>query len=182
MLLTALALGAAAPLRLPPIDECAKDHSFVQFRSELRNAVEHRDTEGLQRAGFDSHFRPGASFWNELGKRLRLGCVMRHDYAMVPSIDYQLIDRNLDEYTTLVARPGALLRSRPSKRARIVARLNWHVLLEPEDAGGDWTSVRLTDGRKGYLHSGQSYGAMGYRFRFEKREGHWALFSAGSGD
>ena len=46
--LVLLALVAAAgPDRMPPIDQCKADTSFVKFRSELRQTVARRDAERL---------------------------------------------------------------------------------------------------------------------------------------
>src|SRR5258706_126988 len=80
--------------RLPPVDRCAPDPSFVAFRSQLRAAVARRDGVWLLsiaapdieysfgdtpgRAGFARVWglnRPATSrIWRELGEVLRLGC------------------------------------------------------------------------------------------------------------
>ena len=209
MLLTALALGAAAPLRLSPIDECNADPTFVQFRRELRQIIRRRDRSAMlrilpDRLGYGLPGQAGtrdsfvtawggkdfrASFWTRLGDILSRGCVIRDGRASLPSLPEQLgrlnrrDPRRFDSYTTGIARPGTILRARPSNRSAIIARLNWHILLGPEDTGDDnWIAVRLTNGRKGYVTPAAYHGAIGDRIQFEKRDGSWIMTGWVSGD
>ena len=193
MLLAALALGAAAPLSLPPIDTCARDRSFVQFRIKLRRIIERRDSpamvqiisngvayglpgQGVGRDGFlgQSKGKPlSAKFWRDLRNKLQLGCVLRDGRAILPSFEHQLPD-NIDSLTSTLAIPGAVVRSRPSNRAPVIARSNWLVLTYLEDTRPGWIGAELTNGRKVYLREGMT-AATGSRLWFEKRGGRWIM-------
>jgi hypothetical protein len=191
-LLAALALASAAPLSLPPIDTCAKDRSFVEFRTNLRRIIERRDSPAMvqiisdgivyglpgQNAGRDGFLagskgkQLSASFWNRLRDKLKLGCVLRDGRAMSPSFEYQL--EGFDTLTSTLARPGAVVRSRPDNRAPIVARSNWLVLTELEDTKPGWIGAELTNGRKVYIKEGMT-AATGERVWFKKLDGRWVL-------
>jgi hypothetical protein len=132
------------------------------------------DREGFIGKDFDP------KFWTDLEDILSRRCTLRDGRAGSPSLDYQL--GGLDSLTTLVARPGAVLRSRPNGRARIIGRLNWHVLLDPEvTRHDDWIKVRLTDGRRGYILMGMGTGS-GERVSFQKVDGVWKLRAWVNGD
>jgi hypothetical protein len=200
MLLTALALGAAAPLRLPPVDECAKDPSFVEFRTSLRQIIERRDRSsliailagdfwsgrpavGADRDRFVANWtakQDGAWSWNELRTILDLGCVLYGGRAHSPSFAYQLPDR-YESFTSTLARPGAVVRSRPNDRSRVVAKSSWLLLTELEQADGDWIGVQLSNGRKGYIKQDMMAGT-GVTLSFEKRDGRWVMTGWTSGD
>ena len=91
---------------------------------------------------------------------------------MSPSFEYQL--EGFDTLTSTLARPGTVVRSKPSSRAPIVARSNWLVLTELEDTKPGWIGAQLTDGRKVYLKEGMT-APTGERIWFEKRDGRWVL-------
>lgn len=203
MLLVALAVGAAAPLTLPPIDRCSKDASFVQFRRELRETINRRDFDGLVRiVANDFHYgrpfmgvgrdrflgswagkQPGDPSWSELSSILNLGCVMRDGRAWSPSFDDQLNDQNkgYESLTSTLALPGAVVRSGPSDRARIIARSNWLVLTDLEESKPGWIGVQLTNGRKGFVKEAMM-AATGVTVSFEKRDGRWVMTGWTSGD
>jgi len=199
MLLTALALAAAAPLQLPPIDTCAKDRSFVEFRTNLRRIIRRRDSPAMMRVVADDIYygRPdmghgrdrfvaswagkqlGDPSWRELRAILDLGCVLRGGRAFSPSFGYQL--KEFESLTSTLAVPGAVVRSRPSKRAPIIARSNWLVLTELEEADGDWIGVQLTNGRRGFIEEAMT-AVTGITVSFEKRDGRWVMTGWTSGD
>jgi hypothetical protein len=199
MLLVALA-AAAAPLTLPPIDECAKDPSFVQFRTELRTTIKRRDKAalmqiladdfwsgrgeiGVRRDRFVAGWAGKEDDWNELGAILDLGCVMRGERAWSPSFDHQLYDqrKGYESLTSTIALPGAVVRSRPKDRAPIIARSNWLVLTELEESKPGWIGVTLTDGRKGFVKEAMM-AATGMTLSFGKSNGRWVMTGMTSGD
>ena len=194
-------LIASSAARLPPIDECRSDRSFVEYRNELRRTVERRDTKALLsvvaddvHASLGGHVgkkdfielwglkRPGTSkVWKELGEALRLGCSMRNGVATVPSMEDQIGDR--DAFETRIALPGAVLRAQPNEKSRAIARLNWHVLtLRGTWDGGPWVRVRLDDGRSGYVRDALARSPIDYRAWFHKRGGRWIMAGFLSGD
>ena len=200
MLLTALAVATAAPLTLQPIDTCARDRSFVQFRAELRTIIKRRDKAklmqiladdfwsgrgdvGVRRDGFVAAWAGEEDDWNELGAILDLGCVMRDQRAWSPSFDQQLYDprKGYESLTSTIALPGAVVRSRPKDRAPIIARSNWLVLTELEESKPGWVGVTLTDGRKGFVKE-TMMAATGMTLSFRKSNGRWVMTGKTSGD
>lgn len=202
MLLLAIA-AAVSSARMPPVDQCMADKSFVQFRADLRRIIESRDTKGLlsivaddvhaslggdvgkkdfiQLWSLDKNSR-GSLVWRELGDALRFGCTMRSGVATVPSFGDQF-DADRDPFETFVALPGAILRQRKSDRSGVVARLRWDVLtLRGQWDGGPWVGVRLDDGRKGYVRETKIRSPIGYRAWFEKRGGRWKMAGFLAGD
>ena len=203
MLALALALAAAVPPdRLPPVDRCTADASFVRFRNDLRLIVARRDEARLlEVVADDIHAslggdigkadfialwdlgKPGKTrLWAALGESLSLGCTMNNGVATVPSMQDQ-IGGDRDVFETRIARPGATLRARPRANGRAIARLDWHVLTlgEPWD-GGSWLKVRLDDGRTGYVFEPMARSPIDYRAWFRKRDGRWEMAGFLAGD
>jgi hypothetical protein len=197
-LLVALALSAAA--RFPPIDQC-RDAGFADFRTSLSSAVERRDIDALLnlmsddvRVSFGGRFgkdqfrhywqsAPANSgdLWAELTDALKLGCAIKGEARVFPSMFAQTDD--YDGFETWVARPGARLRARPTLRGRILARLAWQVLqLDGQWDGADWIPVRLTDGRRGYVHKSAVRSPIGYRLVANRRGDDWRITAFVAGD
>ena len=122
----------------------------------------------------------GAWSWNELSAIIDLGCVLRGDRAHSPSFPYQLPE-GYESFTSTLALPGAVVRSRPNERAAIISRSNWLLLTGLEEAEGDWIGVQLTSGRKGYIKQEMMAGT-GVNLSFEKRDGRWVMTGWTSGD
>ena len=201
-MLLALALAAASPpARLPPIDQCAADAGFVQFRNELRHIVASRDERRLLAiVADDIHASLGghvgkkdfielwglggkgvSRVWAELDEALRLGCTMRDGLATIPSMEDQIGNR--DAFETRVALPGATLRSRPSAGGRALARLDWHVLtIDTPWDGGRWLHVSLDDGLTGYVYEPMARSPIDYRAWFRNRRGKWVMEGFLAGD
>jgi hypothetical protein len=102
-----IAAGVAGASRAPPVDDCASDPSFAEFRSELRRIVARRDAEALLsvvaddvHASLGGHVGRGdfielwglekqprrSKVWAELGQALRLGCSLKGGVPTVPSL------------------------------------------------------------------------------------------------
>ena len=199
-----LLLAAAGGEAMPPVDSCAADPSFVQFRERLRQAIAERDTRHLLaivaddiRTTFgDSGGRdefvarwdlggPGVSpVWEELGEALRLGCAPAEDGSLwAPSLGSQLGEEE-DPFSVVVAvRPGAVLRAAPDPAAAALAPLQWDVLtVEADDGADEWLPVTMRDGRAGFVHSGDVRSPLDYRAGFEKRGGSWRMIVFVAGD
>ena len=159
--------------RLPPVDQCAADPSFVAFRNDLLAAIARHDRDFVLAAITDDielDFGGGAGreefartweldhpetsgLWDELGRALSLGCAHdgRNGDYYAPSMfmaDEEVFE---DPFTAAVAiRLGAELRSGPDTASPVVATLDWDVLTVPEwDPESDWQRVALADGRSG---------------------------------
>jgi hypothetical protein len=198
--------AAALPARMPPVDYCAQDRSFVVFRNALNQAIARRDAafilgiaaEDIEysfgdspgRAGFARAWglaRPTSSrLWRELGAALRLGCT-RDDGGGFWSPSMSVIgNEDLGEdYTLLMVAvvPGATLRAGPSDSSPLVARLRWHVArLEQDDGRSPWIHATLIDGRRGYARRSFFRSFGDYRAVFNKRRGQWRMTAFVAGD
>jgi hypothetical protein len=202
MFMLALAAASLSQARLPPVDQCASDPSFVEFRTALRQMIARRDAAALLtvvaddiHASLGGHIgkqdfielwglkQPRSSkVWRELGNALRLGCSMNAGVATAPSFEAQL-SGDRDAFEIRIALPGAALRKRPSDRSPAVARLNWHVLTfnGPWD-GGSWVNVKLDDGRRGFVRSDLARSPIDYRAWFRKQGGRWQMAGFLAGD
>ncbi len=201
--LAALALAVpTAPSRLPPIEQCGADPSFVQFRAKLDDAIARKDEAALlgliaddvmvdlgggnDKKVFAATWGFGqaqpSNLWDELGEALRLGCAPAAEALVSPSLIVQFPD-DLDAFETLVALPGTKLRAKPDDAAPVVATLDWHVLTVVESVDvAPWSGVRLADGRKGYVRGDQVRSPIDYRASFEKRKGKWLMTAFVAGD
>jgi hypothetical protein len=201
MLLLALA-AALGPARLPPVDQCISDRSFVEYRTRLRQAIDRRDAKALLplvaddvHASLGGHVgkkdfielwrldRPRSSkLWEELGEALALGCIIRGGVPTSPSFEDRLGDGR-DPFEVRIAMPGAVLRRRPSDLSPAITRLRWHVLtLSGAWDGGPWVRVRLDDGRRGYVREALARSPIDYRAWFHKSGGRWVMAGFLAGD
>jgi hypothetical protein len=212
-LLIAFALLAGAPAanaqnrRVPPIDHCASNPSFVAFRSQLRAAVARRDGAWLLsiaapdieysfgdspgRAGFARAWglnRPATSrIWRELGEVLRLGCDRAEDGEYwTPSLSLATSDMDEGEgpATLLAVGPNAVLHAGPSDSSPVVAQLEWDILTprDEDDGRGEWISVALGDGTRGYVRRSVVRSQSDYRAIFARRHGRWRMTAFVAGD
>ena len=196
----ALAFGAA---RIPPVDQCRGESSFDSFRSGLARIVERRDSKALLAVLSDqvmvdfenssgprefarvwkltgNHARQ-SPVWRELALVMRLGCARADRARVMPSLVIQLSDQ--DALEKFLALPRAQLRQAPTENARVVARLNFHVVTRQESsAPNGWWRVALSNGRSGYLRESEIRTALQYRAQFEKIGPRWRLVSFVEGD
>jgi hypothetical protein len=206
VILTALFLSSVAPVRLPPAEQCLKDPGFTRVRQQLERVVQARDLDGLLslmskdvrvtfggrygRDGFREHWTSvpgdGARLWRELDLALRLGCAEARDgkgvaYRAIPAMF--ITGDDLDGFATWVALPGAVLRARPTTRAKVTTRLPpWTVLDEVEHDGGSWIEARTPKGRRGYVRTSEARSLLDYRIIFGRRDGAWRITAFVAGD
>jgi hypothetical protein len=198
MLMLACA-AAAQGQRLPPIDSCARDPSFVAFRTSLNAAIARHDAAFIRsiliadafseagmdtgRAGFirfwDLDHPARSRLWNELAAALRLGCARdRSGLAWVPSLS---LDEDAPDDAThggfALALPGAIVRSAPSNRGRFVAALRWDVIsVVVHDPGqGPWAHVMFGANRGGYVRRNRIRLFTANHAIFQRVRGRWQL-------
>lgn len=193
--------------RLPPVDRCARDASFVAFRDQLRGVIARRDSTGLLgmvstdmvhgfgdapgREGFARAWaldRPADSgLWRQLEAVLALGCDRdENGHLWVPSMslpDPEAPDDASYEGNVL-ALPGAVLRAEPSDDGEVIARLRWDVLMltREDDPDSRWAHVGTADNRQGFVLRSQIRSFTDYRAVFERRGGRWLMTAFVVGD
>jgi hypothetical protein len=205
VLATALFLAAAAPVRLPPVEQCRDDAGFTQVRQKLQRVVTARDLDGLVslmsadvrvtfggrfgRDDFRRHWTsaPGdrGRLWKELDRALPLGCAEAVNgngvaYRAIPAMF--VTGDDLDGFSTWVALPGAVLRARPVTGAKAMRLPPWTVLGEVEHDGGSWIEARTPKGRRGYVLTSEARSLLDYRIIFGPRDGEWRITAFVAGD
>lgn len=193
--------AAAAPDRLPPIEQCGDDPSFAGFREQLLVVIARKDRAALMplldkgivvdfgggegHDAFSERWKLDAAespLWAELGAALRYGCARSGDALVTPSLVEQF-GTQYDVINTVVGMPGSDLRGAPNDLAPIIATLDWNVVTvtdTPKVAG--WSNVTMSDGRSGYVRDGRLRSPLDYRAVFEKRDNRWLMTALVAGD
>lgn len=198
---------AGPPLKLPPVDEAAKDASFFIFRSHLIEAVVARDTGQL--AGFLSpkilnnfggnggieefkqQWQPddkASKLWAELGRVLSLGGKFSKDGGFAAPYYYAAWpdDDSIDAFEWVaITGENIRVREKADANSTIVARVSFELVQVEEQqdgASGEWTKIKLADGRKGFVASRFTGSGVGYRALFSKENGEWRMTAFVAGD
>ncbi|HEV2748198.1 MAG TPA: SH3 domain-containing protein [Allosphingosinicella sp.] len=203
LLLALMLQSGGGPARVPPVDECASDLSFLSFRDDLRKVIERRDGNrlleivsddidvdfggGEGRAYFAKAWgldRPRDSkIWQELGETLALGCAQAagEDIYWSPSL---FVHATGDPFESVVAvAPQAALHEAPDAASPVVTLLAWDVLTVGDDDGQQpWLRAALADGRTGYVRREHVRSLLDYRAGFARRHGRWRLVAFIAGD
>lgn len=203
--LIAAAPAQASQLKLPPVDQCSGDATFVQFRTALAKAVEKRDAKSLLqllapdvtvnfggdvgRKSFATQWeldRPAKSgLWHELSAIAKLGCARVQQARVMPSLAGQFNpgdDHDAFEKMIVIS-PAARLRKTRAANSATVATLSWDVVtaIEAPDDGAE-IKVRTAGGREGWLSRSQLRSPLDYRAVVEKRKGKWMITAFVAGD
>lgn len=204
VMLTPTAPSHSLPNKLPPIDQCASDPSFVNFKHELEQAVARKDGNALL-AQLSPHVlvnfggaRGPAAFaqawdlspdandiWDLLHMMLQMGCARDKGARIIPSLSIQLepfFEQDVDLSDKRLAFPGAKVRRDPDDANSTIATLRWE-FVDVVDTGADLqTRVRLADGREGWVSDDELYEPVGYRMIVEKLHGQWMITAFVAGD
>lgn len=191
----------AIPETLPPVETCAAEAGFDDFRARLVKAVKAKDERALLSllsADVEVNFggdqgpelfaanwkldEPGESrVWAELDEALAAGCTQSGDALVAPSFVAQF-PHQLDAFETVILPPGAQLRGTKSDGSPAEGALSWHLARVADDQDDQWIGVRLVDGRAGFVRRGQAVNPLDYRLVFEKRGGRWMITAFVGGD
>jgi hypothetical protein len=180
-------------------DEGARDSSFSAFRTQLLQAVEHRDKQfveaivspnietglgaGVGKQEFNKQWQnlaPDSNFWERMKRALTHGAQLdreTHQFR-VPALNFDDPD---GETTQAIAwNNNATLRAKPDDSAPALCQLfNTKVtLLEPVEPGPittTWSKVKTKQGKVGFVRSEDICSTYGYFAEFEKLNGKWWL-------
>lgn len=186
----------ALPRKLPPVDQCARDPSFVKFRAVLRDVVKREDGQallamyapGLKATGYKPP-EPGRRVeaedvmereeWGIVHGIMRMGCAVAGPVYVMPSASVELdrySEKDLKD-KVLVLR-GSKLFDEPWEEKSVTAILNWDIATAVGTGGDFWTGIRLADGREGWVSDRDIYWmdpSFRYEVTFEKRHGKWMI-------
>lgn len=208
-LLAFIALVPSAPVgrvlaALVPIDEGPRQPDFVAFRQALTRAIADRDAPALLGVvhpdirnsfggddgveAFKRIWGPeqrSSSVWQELSDVLRLGGTFDGPDTFVAPYVFSRWPSEFDpfEHVALVG-SRVRVRSDPNADAHVLATLDYAILQLSADKGypqRPWTSVRLDDGRSGFVAANLVRSPIDYRAYFVRSNGRWqmTIFIAG---
>ena len=194
---------AAQPARLLPVDQAARDPSFVRFRTRLVEAVRRRDAAYVQSIlaaditnsfggnGGRAEFRemwdpehPASQLWSALEEVLRLGGAFRGDSIFQAPYVYSSWPERFDnfEYGAIVG-SNVRVRGRPFLGAPIIGALSYDIVRMAHERGSNgFEAIHLPDGRVGYIATRFLRRSTDYRAIFVKRNGRWLLKALVAGD
>lgn len=192
---------AAVPLKIPPIDECKRTSSLVQFRSRLADAIRREDHKALLAMmssdvliNFGGETGPArfaeqwgldggpSELWAYLRPLARMGCARSGGAFVIPSLPVQWpeMEDPLDQFVAIG--PKAEVRQGPDYDSPVIATLAWDVVSTIDNVSDVQTGVRLADGRTGWMSDTDLYSPLGYRMVVEKRQGKWLITALVAGD
>ena len=205
------AVPTEAGPKLRPVDEAAKDPTFVAFRDRLRAAVQRRDTRYLlsilhpnirvsfgEGGGVESFKKdwkpedPNSKVWITLEEILRLGGAYRdisadQKYFCAPYVFSSYPEDGPDAYQApVVIEPNTLLLDQPNGRP--IARLDYDIVTsaagDPEyrKPDSEWRKVVTASGKTGFVPARSVRMHLDYRACFEKTGGEWKMALLVAGD
>jgi hypothetical protein len=196
-----IAQPAPVPERLPPVEQCAGEPGFDEFRARLKDAVARKDEPALLsmltddvEVNFGGDIGPAlfasnwkfdeageSHVWAELKEALAQGCAPSGDALVAPSFVTRFPGQ-LDAFETVIIAPETPLQK--AKAAGVPGRdvLDWHLAKVTDDLDETWIGVHLIDGRQGFVRRDQMINPLDYRLVFEKRDGKWMISAFVAGD
>jgi hypothetical protein len=208
-----LALAAAGQERyLRPVDDAAKDPSFLAFRTKLIAAAERKDgryvlsmVDPKIQNGFGDRNgivwfrrdwkldRPDSEFWPKFLVVMKNGGSFTGEGAKKMSIFaapyiYSSWPDDLDafEYFAITG-TDVNLRKEGRADAEVVGKLSHNIVKIEGDIGNDgktpeWRRVTTLGGLTGYVHRDFVRSSVDYRAGFEKKRGRWVMTFFLAGD
>jgi hypothetical protein len=202
-----LATGTLQAAKIPPVDEAARDPSFVTFRRELIAAAQRRDRRAIYDVvaneirfsfgdengirAFKKHWEaePAGKLEQELLAVLSLGGAWQEGKRFCAPYTHARAPDDLkpDENAVILGK-DVRVRARPSLTAPVVDTLSYDVVHWDFEGTGSasrddpaWVKIKTPRGRSGYVAGRYIRNFLDYRAFFEKQRGHWrmTLFIAG---
>lgn len=186
--------------KLSPVDEAAKDPTFVAYREKLRAALQAHDTKAVLalvdpkiRTSFGDGggvtafekilARPGA--FELLNTTLSLGGTFlggSNDQAFWAPYVYSAWPEEKDAFSHLaVIAENVPLRKSADANAEVIATLSYDIV-EGTPTEEPWKQVKTTDGRTGFVEWKNVWSPIGYRAGFNKQNGEWKMTGFVAGD
>ncbi len=186
---------------LAPRDQCSGQPGADAFRSVLEEAVANRDSKGLA-ALADREIKldfggghgvaelrrqldgaEGKALWRELEDVLRLGCAVDGGNLIIPWYFAQDLGDRDAFATMLVLGDNVPLRSRADPAASASAMLDWQwVELLDGLRVGPYQQVRTSQGKTGYVKTGDLRSVLDYRLVVHRSANGWKISAFVAGD
>jgi hypothetical protein len=201
---------ARRPIEL--VDRVRPGSSFDQFRQRLRQAVVDRDAAFLRQiAAPDISLtfgrpisieqldiaNPNAVVWRHLERIINIGCAPTQAISEAWACPHVAESASGDPFSDIyVVGTDVNVRSQPNTTSAVVAVLSNEIVQHDPQRGArlsrqDWEAIETWDGWRpiitpegirGFVSSRYAYLPVGYRARFEQRQGQWIMTSFIAGD
>lgn len=198
-----LSLPSQAVSVLKPVDAAAKDPSFLAFRTQLLKIIERKDAKALLavvnkdiKASFGMENgiedfktmwglnKPATSqLWAELSKVVTMGGSFSNKTTFVAPYVFSEWPENQDAFENwAVIANNVNIRAKPSTRAAVLKKVSYEILPIEFSENKQWVTVKLDQGKKGYIASQYIRSSVDYRAFFEKIKGSWQMTVFIAGD
>ncbi|MFT3742757.1 MAG: SH3 domain-containing protein [Pyrinomonadaceae bacterium] len=188
-----------------PVDEAAKDASFVGFRTKLIAAVERRDASFILsiidpkiKLGFGgvdgiANFKrdwkitsKNSKFWKEFLAVIKNGGAFEKGSTTTFMAPYTFSswpeDLDAFEYQVIFGN-NVNLRKLPEMNAEVVGKLSYNIVqIEPETVPKsgkseypEWWEIKTLGGQRGYVKREFVRSSVDYRAGFTKKRGVWKM-------
>jgi hypothetical protein len=207
-ILTCIAAVSAQERYLRPVDDAAKDPSFLAFRTKLIAAIDRRDAAyvigildpkvQLNFGGdygvsaFKKAWKPNnrnSEFWTVFGTIMKNGGAFVHKKGEVPLFyapyTFSSFPEDLDSFEHYaIFGNNVNLRESPSMNGKVVSQLSYNIVkVAPSDAEkSEWLKVTTLGGKSGFVKAEFVRSPIDFRAGFEKRRGVWKMVTLLSGD
>lgn len=203
LLALVLSLPIQAATVLKPVDTAAKDPSFLAFRTQLLKTIERKDAKALLAivnkdikvsfgmehglADFKKMWglnKPATSkVWAELSKVLKMGGSFSNKSTFIAPYVFSEWpgDKDAFDYWVVIAK-DVNIRAKPSTSATVLKKVSYEILPVEFSDNEKWVTVKLGNGKKGYIASQYIRSSVDYRAFFEKINGHWQMTVFIAGD
>ncbi len=203
LILTISSLGQERFIK--PVDEAAKDASFLAFRTKLIAAAERRDANYILsiidpriKLGFGgvdgiTNFKrdwkitsKNSKFWKEFLTVIKNGGTFEKGgtTSFMAPYTFTTWPEDLDafEYQVIFGN-NVNLRKQPNMNAEVLGKLSYNIVqIEPETVPKsgkseypDWWEIKTLGGQKGYVKKEFVRSSIDYRAGFTKKRGVWKL-------
>lgn len=198
-----LSLPIQAATLLKPVDTAAKDPSFLAFRTQLLKTIERKDAKALLavvnkdiKASFGMENgiedfkkmwglnKPATSqLWSELSKVLKMGGSFSNKTTFIAPYVFSEWPDDKDAFENwVVIAKDVNIRAKPSISAAVLKKVSYEILPIEFSENEKWVTVKLGNGKKGYIASQYIRSSVDYRAFFEKIKGRWQMTVFIAGD
>lgn len=203
LLVLVLSLPTQAATVLKPVDNAANDPSFLAFRSQLLKTIERKDAKALLTVvnknihasfGMENGIedfkkmwglnKPATSqLWDELSKVLKMGGSFSNKTTFVAPYVFSEWPESKDAFENwAVIAKDVNIRAKPSMSAAVLKKVSYEILPIEFSDNEQWVTVKLDQGKKGYIASQYIRSSVDYRAFFEKINGRWQMTVFIAGD
>jgi hypothetical protein len=195
-----LATAEETTTRLEPVDESAKNASFVKFKKELRDAIQKKDSSFIKKIlsddveysfgadpdrksaidGFLKHYniedKKNSEFWKNFQEAVDLGCTKSGEDFICPYVYTKWPDK-FDSFLFVVTTGEKIpIRKKPETAADILRFTNFEILkIALEQKTDGWRTIDLGNKQIGYVAKSDVRSPIDYRAQFSKTSEGWKL-------